>query len=346
MDGVKSLQGFAAILLLALLAFLAIPLTTNASVPTFSTPEGDGWYIDPIYGYYQITGNVTVSGIFEGASPAISINVLDNATLIINDELTIINERHLYVRSGGTLQINSGATLTITCGAGYGFVNQGGVVINSGTIIHNSGIFRNTLGGTILTIPPGVTPPLTESSGGSTESAGNLVTVTGGTGGGYYAVTSAVNIAATIPSGQQFVNWTASGVTLASPNDATTSFIMPVDAVTITANFAALPTAPSITSQNKKSVTNCKGGSFQVQASGTTPIAYSITGAPAGVSIDAATGKITIPKDVPIGEHTFTLTAGNGVGSDTQDFTLTVRKCVTSIKGDVIINGGTLIIGK
>jgi len=346
LGGGKIATRIATILLFALLAFLAIPLTTNASVPTFSTPEGDGWYIDHILGDYKITGNVTVSGILDAD---VMIEVLNNATLTISTDFAIHNLTSFFVRSGGTLQINSGATLTITCGAGYGFNNQGGVVINSGTIIHNSGNFRNAYGGTILTIPPGVTPPWTDPSGTGTESAGNLVTVTGGTGGGYYAVTSAVNIAATIPSGQQFVNWTASGVTLASPNDATTSFIMPVDAVTITANFAALPTAPSITSAAKKSVSNCKDRTFQVKASGTQPITFSISGQPAGVSIDAASELITIAKTVSPVPHTFqfTIIAENSVGSDTQDFTLTVRECVTHIKGDVTVRGGgSLIIGK
>ena len=163
--------------------------------------------------------------------------------------------------------------------------------------------------------------------------------------GKFYTAGSEITLTATANSGYQFENWKFAGTSGVVSTTASFDFTITKD-TTITANFAALPTAPSITSQNKKSVTNCKGGSFQVQASGTTPITYSITGAPAGVEIDGTTGKITIPKDVPIGEHTFTLTAGNGVGSDTQDFTLTVRKCVTHIKGDVIVNGGTLIIGK
>ncbi|MDE7219918.1 MAG: S-layer homology domain-containing protein [Oscillospiraceae bacterium] len=66
-----------------------------------------------------------------------------------------------------------------------------------------------------------------------------LVTVNGGTGGGSYAEGATVTITATVPSGQQFTGWTVGegGVTLANASSATTTFIMPAQAVTVTANF-------------------------------------------------------------------------------------------------------------
>jgi hypothetical protein len=65
------------------------------------------------------------------------------------------------------------------------------------------------------------------------------VTVNGGSGSGNYAPGATVNITATVPSGQQFANWTVSsgGATLASANSASTSFTMPANPVTVTANF-------------------------------------------------------------------------------------------------------------
>jgi uncharacterized protein (TIGR02145 family)/uncharacterized repeat protein (TIGR02543 family) len=69
------------------------------------------------------------------------------------------------------------------------------------------------------------------------------VTVSGGTGatgGGTYAVGATVSInAGTAPAGQRFKNWTTSsnGVTFANANSASTSFPMPSNAVTVTANF-------------------------------------------------------------------------------------------------------------
>jgi uncharacterized protein (TIGR02145 family) len=63
---------------------------------------------------------------------------------------------------------------------------------------------------------------------------------TGAGGSGSYAEGAIVSInAGTRPSGQQFIKWTATsgGVTFASANSATTTFIMPANAVTVTANF-------------------------------------------------------------------------------------------------------------
>jgi hypothetical protein len=77
------------------------------------------------------------------------------------------------------------------------------------------------------------------------------VTVNSGTGGGNYAAGVTVNITADPPpSGQQFKDWTVNsgGVTLANANSASTSFTMPANAVTVTANFEPIPptTPPSV----------------------------------------------------------------------------------------------------
>jgi hypothetical protein len=67
------------------------------------------------------------------------------------------------------------------------------------------------------------------------------VTVNDGSGSGSYAAGTNVTITATVPSGQQFTNWTVNsgGATLANANNASTSFTMPANAVTVTANFTA-----------------------------------------------------------------------------------------------------------
>ena len=66
-----------------------------------------------------------------------------------------------------------------------------------------------------------------------------LVSVSGGIGGGEYAEGDTVTITATVPSGQRFTGWTvnAGGVTLANASNTTTTFAMPAQAVTVTANF-------------------------------------------------------------------------------------------------------------
>jgi len=74
-----------------------------------------------------------------------------------------------------------------------------------------------------------------DSGGGTTT---YTVTVIGGTGSGDYAPGATVYITATVPSGQQFLNWTVTsgGVTLNNANSSNTYFIMPENAVTVTAS--------------------------------------------------------------------------------------------------------------
>ena len=80
---------------------------------------------------------------------------------------------------------------------------------------------------------------------------------TGATGSGSYAEGKTVKISAgTPPANQQFKNWTTSsaGVSFANADSSSTSFTMPANAVTVTANFEAIPVivnaqTPKITSQ-------------------------------------------------------------------------------------------------
>lgn len=65
-------------------------------------------------------------------------------------------------------------------------------------------------------------------------SAGGVIT---GTADGQKTVGTAITVAATASSGYTFVNWSASGITLSNPSNATQSFNMPGNAVTLTANF-------------------------------------------------------------------------------------------------------------
>jgi len=76
----------------------------------------------------------------------------------------------------------------------------------------------------------------------------NTVTVVGGTAGASeYAEGATVPITAgTAPAGQRFKNWTAEPeVVFANANSATTTFTMPASAVTVTANFEAIPDEPN-----------------------------------------------------------------------------------------------------
>jgi hypothetical protein len=84
---------------------------------------------------------------------------------------------------------------------------------------------------------------------------------------------------------------------------------------------------PSITSANSINVAGGAGGTFTVTTTGHPARTYSLTGAPAGVTINASTGVITIASTTAVGEHTFTVTAKNGIAPDvTQTFTLKVTE--------------------
>jgi hypothetical protein len=85
--------------------------------------------------------------------------------------------------------------------------------------------------------------------------------------------------------------------------------------------------APHITSASSVSVAEGEGGTFQVNATGMPAVSYSLNGAPAGVTINSATGLLTIADTTAAGVHTFIIAASNGITPDaTQEFTLTVTE--------------------
>jgi len=95
------------------------------------------------------------------------------------------------------------------------------------------------------------------------------VTITNGSGSGSYAAGSTVTITATVAQGQQFQGWTVTsgGVVLADPNSQTTTFIMPSNAVSITANLTLVGGTSS----------NSSGGGTSSNSGGSTPGTYSVT---------------------------------------------------------------------
>jgi len=161
-------------------------------------------------------------------------------------------------------------------------------------------------------------------------------TIAGASSGYYAALHPFANVRATANSGYSFTGWSISGTTFAGGVTTTTanptSFEMPAGAVTLTANFkqnSSPPqsTAPSITSASGTTVMSGIASTFQVAASGTTPISYSLTGQPAGVSINASTGLITIAATTAVGNHPFIITADNGISpSYSQSFILIVQQ--------------------
>jgi len=112
--------------------------------------------------------------------------------------------------------------------------------------------------------------------------------------------------------------------------------------VNATLTITAANVAPTITSANNTSVVHGTGGTFTVTATGTTPITFSLSGQPAGVSINSTTGLISIASGTAVGTHNFTITATNAAGTTTQNFALTVTaQPVTQFRVTFNGNGGT-----
>ena len=151
----------------------------------------------------------------------------------------------------------------------------------------------------------------------------------------------------TVPAGYKY--WTGATTTGEDSGDlrgnGATSTIDPT--VHKYAKIEAVVLAPTITSAN--SATVAAGGTFQVTATSTAPIAYALSGTvPAGVTINSASGLITVAASTAAGTYNFTVTASNSSGSDSQPFTLTVTATVTPTSYSVNIGtfkGGSVTAG-
>ena len=93
------------------------------------------------------------------------------------------------------------------------------------------------------------------------------VTLTGdGTenGGGSKTYGSTVNISATARIGYTFSNWTSSDVTLTNASSSSTSFVMPNNAVTVTANYTAKDYNVTVNGTNGTQIASAPGGNFNI----------------------------------------------------------------------------------
>lgn len=155
------------------------------------------------------------------------------------------------------------------------------------------------------------------------------VTVTNGSGSGNYAQGSTVTITAnTAPNGQRFKEWTieSGNITLASSTSDTTTFVMPVGAVSVKANYEAIPTpvsykildgANSDWKQNTEETITIRGnGDFSkfvgVKIDGNTIDAKNYTAKEGSTIITLTTDYL---KTLSIGTHTFEIVWTDGSAS-------------------------------
>ena len=169
---------------------------------------------------------------------------------------------------------------------------------------------------------------------------------TGKTGDGNYEAGATVSInAGTPPTNQQFKNWTATsaGVTFANANSAATTFVMPANTVSVTANFETTGTTPTVisvtVSPNTATVTKGSKQSFTASVTGTgnpaQTVEWKVTGGIAGTTI-AATGELSVATN----ETATTLTVmATSTVDNSKSGTATVTVTITLSPGTGVVEG-------
>ncbi|MCL2695036.1 MAG: hypothetical protein FWE69_01785 [Clostridiales bacterium] len=261
--------------------------------------------------------------------------------------------------SGGTLTASGG-----TCAIRYNFTVPNGYTYTVSANENGSSPTTGTSDGSFVVgsthkyakieAPPSVLPVITSQPANRTITASQTTTFSiTATGADSYRwqysyTTDGITWSAwgNVPSTARYSGQTTATLSVINSPVSSTQYryrcvvsnaVGSVNSNSATLTVSATPAAPVITSANKKSVVSGAGGTFQVTATGTNPIAYSLTGAPTGVTINSTSGLITIAGTVAVNTHTFTITASNGTTPNaTQNFTLTVTATfvpVTSITG-------------
>ena len=201
------------------------------------------------------------------------------------------------------------------------------------TITAANGVSPNRVQNFTLTVQASATAPTITSPGSTTVVRGTAntfqVTATG-TAPINYSLSGAVPTGVSINSSTGLITIAATTAlgsydfTITATNGAGFS----VKSFTLTVQASA--TAPVITSANGTTVIRGTASAFQVTATGTSPINYTLSGTvPTGVSINSATGLITIAATTALGSHELTITATNATGFSVQGFTLSVQASAT-----------------
>jgi hypothetical protein len=178
-------------------------VTTTFTMPANATTVTANWEAIPPSNYI-----LTVSG-GSGAMGSGSYEAGDMVTITAGTPPTGQQFKNWTSTNGGTFTNANSTTTTFTMPA------------NATTVTANWKAIPSSLSTYILTVSGG-----SGAIGSGSYEAGDIVTITAGTP----------------PTGQQFKNWTASnGGTFADANSATTTFTMPANTTTVTANWEAIP---------------------------------------------------------------------------------------------------------
>ncbi|MEY8389596.1 S-layer homology domain-containing protein [Oscillospiraceae bacterium 38-13] len=207
-------------------------VTFESSDPTVISISGATATIHKAGGPVTITATKAEDENYNAASDTLNVTVAKKAVVFRANDKT--------VQQGGTMPAFDYAPVTLAQGDSIATEPTAACTATNTNIV---GTFTITLSGAVLT--NGDSYEISYQPGTLTVTAQSTYTVTvnGGTGGGSYAAGDTVTITSTVPSGQRFTGWTvnAGGTTLANASSATTTFTMPAQAVTVTADFENIP---------------------------------------------------------------------------------------------------------
>jgi hypothetical protein len=137
------------------------------------------------------------------------------------------------------------------------------------------------------------------------------LTVQNGTGSGSYAAGAHVPITANPPAdGKMFKNWTTSnGGTFANANAASTTFTMPANAVTVTANYEDVPPLPVFDGLEEAYAAGSPAAPLKVKGAGSEQLTvFKVNGQAASAFAPHTAGSYTIEASSPDGKLKITRT--------------------------------------
>jgi subtilisin family serine protease len=102
------------------------------------------------------------------------------------------------------------------------------------------------------------------------------------------------------------------------------------------------PTAPDITSSPPTTATVGQAYSYDANASGTTPLTWSLVTGPSGMTINSGTGVVSwTPTSSQTGNHNVTIQVSNSVSTDQQSWTINVSAATPTCFGQAATIVGT-----
>jgi hypothetical protein len=267
------------------------------------------WRINPTVSFTEGTTKYSANAAF--IMPAKDVNATANFSTMLPDyHLITVSDDGNGTANPSVQSAQHGATVTLTATAKNGYSFKNWQVLSGGITLSPNA----TTNPATFTMPDSAVS--VKANFEAAPSSTYNVTVNGGTGSGSYAQGATVTITAdTPPAGKGFSYWSTSspGVTFDNSGNISTTFIMPANAVTVTANFAVNKTpsvwdydisgfwqtagsvtAPSITTrQNFAGPVDCSSGALTVyyEGSGGTTYAKSTT-------LPNAAGKYLVTFDV------------------------------------------------